>query len=72
MFLKNLKFFLKRDNRFLKRAVSNLFLFLTLSLYSYEIKNEIFMPTRYYVGDSVDFKVSLILNDGEEFSPVDF
>lgn len=30
------------------------------------------MPTRYYVGDSVDFKVSLILNDGEEFFPVDF
>ncbi|AXK70170.1 hypothetical protein CV685_00850 [Borreliella burgdorferi] len=56
----------------MKRAVSNLFLFLTLSLYSYEIKNEIFMPTRYYVGDSVDFKVLLILNNGEEFFPVDF
>ncbi len=30
------------------------------------------MPTRYYVGDSVDFKVLLILNDDEEFFPADF
>ncbi|AJA90007.1 hypothetical protein OY14_00840 [Borreliella chilensis] len=56
----------------MKAVISNLFLFLPVFLHSYEIKNEIFMPTRYYVGDSVDFKVSLILNAGEEFLPVDF
>ncbi|QFI14317.1 hypothetical protein QIA37_01415 [Borrelia sp. CA_690] len=56
----------------MKKIISNLFLFFSLFLHSYEIKNEIFMPTRYYVGDSVDFKVSLILNDDEEFFPVDF
>ncbi|AFI30954.1 hypothetical protein Q7M_175 [Borrelia crocidurae str. Achema] len=47
-------------------------LFLSFNLFSYEIQNEMFIPTRYYVGDTVEFKFSLILDDDEKFIPIAF
>ncbi|ACH94427.1 uncharacterized conserved protein [Borrelia recurrentis A1] len=47
-------------------------LFLYFNLFSYEIQNEMFIPTRYYVGDTVEFKFSLILDDDEKFIPIAF
>ncbi|QMU98976.1 hypothetical protein F0310_00815 [Borrelia sp. A-FGy1] len=46
--------------------------FLYFNLFPYELKNEVFIPTRYYVGDTVELKFSLILSEGEKFTPVDF
>ncbi|UPA07196.1 hypothetical protein baBA2_000165 [Borrelia anserina] len=46
--------------------------FLSFSLSSYEMKNEIFIPIRYYVGDTVEFKFSLILGEDEKFVPAEF
>ncbi|AWG42564.1 hypothetical protein CR532_00870 [Candidatus Borreliella tachyglossi] len=46
--------------------------FLSLRLFSYELENEIFIPTRYYVGDTVELKLSLILSENEKFIPVEF
>ncbi|AYE36062.1 hypothetical protein DB313_00870 [Borrelia turcica IST7] len=46
--------------------------FLSLNLFSYELKNEIFIPTRYYVGDTVELKFSLVLSEDENFTPADF
>ncbi|WKC58408.1 hypothetical protein [Borrelia sp. P9F1] len=45
---------------------------LSLNLFSYELKDEIFIPIRYYVGDTVELKLSLVLNEDEKFTPVDF
>ncbi|WP_370639780.1 hypothetical protein [Borrelia sp. RT5S] len=46
--------------------------FLSLNLFSYELRDEIFIPIRYYVGDTVELKLSLILSEDEKFFPVDF
>ncbi|AGT27169.1 hypothetical protein [Borrelia miyamotoi] len=46
--------------------------FLSFDLFSYELRNEIFIPTRYYVGDTVELKFSLILSEDEIFVPIEF
>ncbi|WP_024654088.1 hypothetical protein [Borrelia persica] len=56
----------------MKNTILLLISFLSFNLFAYEIKNEIFIPTRYYVGDTVEFKFSLILGDNEKFIPTKF
>ncbi|WP_434756808.1 hypothetical protein [Borrelia puertoricensis] len=56
----------------MKNTIVFVMSFLSFYLFSYEIKNEIFIPTRYYVGDTVELKFSLILGENEKFIPAEF
>ena len=48
-------------------------LIFSFNLFSYELGgSEVFVPTRYYVGDAVELKFSLILSEDEKFIPVEF
>ncbi|BCR21611.1 hypothetical protein [Borrelia sp. HM] len=47
-------------------------LLFSFNLFSYELGSEIFVPTRYYVGDAVELKFTLVLSEDEEFIPVEF
>ncbi|BDU63147.1 hypothetical protein BOFE_06870 [Candidatus Borrelia fainii] len=56
----------------MKNTIVFIMFFLSFYLFSYEIKNEMFIPTRYYVGDTVELKFSLILGENEKFIPAEF
>jgi hypothetical protein len=43
-----------------------LFLFISFSLSSWEIIEEVFIPPVYFVGDSVLYQFRIVLEEGEE------